>query len=232
MAYSIRWVGAGTAALALFLSAGSADAQSSTMNRGVESVHQPVVNRTDFMLDVGVGPHGLAGGEADRIAGWFDGLGLGYGDTITIDDPMGWHGGTAEDGVAAVVARYGMLIAHDAAPVTAGHPAPGTLRIVVSRATAHVDGCPDWHHTNAEYAGGSASNYGCATATNRRARSASVCPLSSAAPNSVTITSTSLRAVVTGPDNEAAIRLTLPPLAVAGNAMMDRPPLERLPART
>ena len=166
MAYSIRWVGAGTAALALFLSAGSADAQSSTMNRGVESVHQPVVNRTDFMLDVGVGPHGLAGGEADRIAGWFDGLGLGYGDTITIDDPMGWHGGTAEDGVAAVVARYGMLIAHDAAPVTAGHPAPGTLRIVVSRASAHVDGCPDWHHTNAEYAGGSASNYGCATATN------------------------------------------------------------------
>ena len=35
-------------------------------------------------------------------------------------------------------------------------------------------------------------------ATSRRARSASDCPFSSAAPNSVTMTSTSLRAVVTG----------------------------------
>jgi pilus assembly protein CpaD len=170
MAHSIRWVGAGTAALALLLSAGNAAAQSSpkttTINRSVDSVHQPVVERTDFLLDVGVGPHGLAIGEADRLAGWFDGLGLGYGDTITIDDPMGWHGGAAQDGVAAVVARYGMLIGHDAPPLTAGRPTPGTLRVVVSRATAHVDGCPDWRHTNSEYASGSATNYGCATASN------------------------------------------------------------------
>jgi len=165
MAHSIRWVGAGTAALALLLSGGSVAAQSS-INRSVESVHQPIVERTDYVLDVGVGPHGLAGGEADRLAGWFDGLGLGYGDTITLDDPMGWQGGTAQDGVAAVVARYGMLIAHDASPVTVGHPAPGTLRVVVSRATAHVEGCPDWHHANSEYASGSATNFGCATATN------------------------------------------------------------------
>ena len=165
MAHSIRWVGAGTAALALLLSAGTADAQSKA-NRGVESVHQPVVERADYMIDVGVGPHGLALGEADRLSGWFDGLSLGYGDTITLDDPMGWHGGAAQDGVAAVVARYGMLIAHDAPPVTAGHPAPGTIRIVVSRATAHVDGCPDWSHANSEYGSANASNYGCATATN------------------------------------------------------------------
>jgi len=68
MAYSIRRVGVGTAALALLLSAGSAHAQSadakSTINRSVESVHQPVVERTDFMLDVGVGPHGLNGGAS------------------------------------------------------------------------------------------------------------------------------------------------------------------------
>jgi len=169
MAHSIRRVGAGTAALVLLLSAGGAGAQptaASPINRSVESVHQPIVERTDFLFDVGVGPHGLSTGEADRLAGWFDGLGLGYGDTITIDDPMGWHGGAAEDGVAAVVARYGMLIARDAPPVTVGHPASGTLRIVVSRATAHVDGCPDWRHANSEYASSSASNYGCAAASN------------------------------------------------------------------
>jgi pilus assembly protein CpaD len=166
MAHSIRWIGAGTAALALLLAAGAGDAQSK-MNRGVESVHQPVVERTDYMIDVGVGPRGLAMGEADRLAGWFEGLGLGYGDTVTLDDPMGWRGGAAQDGVNAVVARYGMLISRDAAPVTAGRPAPGTLRVVVSRASAHVDGCPDWSHGgSAELASSSGSNYGCATATN------------------------------------------------------------------
>ncbi len=173
MAHSIRRVGAGTAALVLILSAGHAAAQSTRsaatpapINRSVETVHQPIVERTDFSLDVGVGPRGLATGEADRLAGWFDGLGLGYGDTITLDDPMGWHGGAAQDAVAAIVSRYGMLIARDAPPITAGHPAAGTLRVVVSRAVAHVDGCPDWRHANAEYAGGTASNFGCASETN------------------------------------------------------------------
>jgi pilus assembly protein CpaD len=60
-----------------------------------------------------------------------------------------------------------MLVAHDAAPVTAGHAAPGTVRIVVSRAVATVEGCPDYRHGNAaEYASSSTSNYGCATASN------------------------------------------------------------------
>ena len=48
---------------------------------------------------------------------------------------------------------------------------------------------------------------GWAMAIRRRVRSASVWPFSSAAPNSVTITSTSLRAVVTGPDSAAVMRL-------------------------
>ncbi len=167
MAHSIRWVGAGTAALALLLSAGTAGTPAAPRPTAASNrCTSRSSSATDYMLDVGVGPHGLALGEADRLTGWFDGLGLGYGDTITLDDPMGWHGGAAQDGVAAVVARYGMLIAHDAPPVTAGHPAPGTVRIVVSRATAHVDGCPDWSHANAEYGSANASNYGCATATN------------------------------------------------------------------
>src|SRR5690606_5941921 len=73
---------------------------------------------------------------------------------------------------------------------------------------------------------------GWAMAVSLRARSARSCPASSAAPYSVTMTSTSLRAVVTGPDNAAVIRLTVPPFAVAGRAMTARPPGERAPART
>ena len=63
--------------------------------------------------------------------------------------------------------RYGMLVSHDAPPITAGHPANGTLRVVVSRAVAHVEGCPDWSRGNAgEYAGATKSNFGCADASN------------------------------------------------------------------
>lgn len=167
MAHSIRRAGVASAAIALFLlGAGSALAEGGKANRGVESVHQPVVDRTDYVLDVGATPNGLNPGEADRLSGWFDGLNLGYGDTITLDDPLGSRNARAQDAVDAVVARYGMLISHDAAPITVGHAAAGTIRVVVSRAFAHVEGCPDWSHANNEYQGGNASNYGCAAAIN------------------------------------------------------------------
>lgn len=170
MAHSISTLRAATAAAALLLGAGAVQAQpgaKADINRGVDSIHQPVVSRTDYVIDVGTTPAGLAPGEADRLSGWFDGLNLGYGDTITLDDPSGWRGGAAQDAVGGVVARYGMLVSHEAAPVTAGHPSAGALRIVVSRAIARVEGCPNYSHGNApEYSGSSQSNYGCATAVN------------------------------------------------------------------
>jgi len=172
MAYSISKLRAATAVAALLLGAGAVQAQpaGAGINRGVDSVHQPVVNRTDYVLDVAATPSGLAPGEIDRLAGWFDGLGLGYGDTITLDDPSGWRGGAAQDVVGGVVARYGMLVSHEAAPVTAGHPASGALRVVVSRAIASVEGCPNYTHGNhPEYSGSTTSNYGCATALNTAA---------------------------------------------------------------
>jgi pilus assembly protein CpaD len=162
----LRQIAAASAALALLLSTGAVDAKKKEVNRSVESVHQPVVERTDYVLDLATGPRGLRLGEAERLTGWFEGLNLGYADTIMLDDPAAWHGGTAEQSVAAIVSRYGMLIAHDAPPLTVGQPAPGTLRVVVSRATAHVDGCPDWKHDNSEYAGSSGSNFGCSAAVN------------------------------------------------------------------
>ena len=42
---------------------------SGTKNRGLESVHQPVVSRTDYSFDVGTVPNGLAPGEEQRLAG-------------------------------------------------------------------------------------------------------------------------------------------------------------------
>lgn len=169
MANSNRILRAGSIALALALFAGGAvDARTSTdprYNRGLESVHQPVVSRTDFVLDVAAGPGGLAPGERERLAGWFDGLRLNYGDSVTVDRSAVWQGVAAEDAVGAVVAHYGLLVSHAGAPATAGHPAAGSVRVVVSRAVAQVEGCPDWS-TGTQYGSATASNFGCATATN------------------------------------------------------------------
>ena len=44
------------------------------VNRGVVSVHQPVVTRADYTLDVGVDANGLRYGEGRRLTAWFDSL--------------------------------------------------------------------------------------------------------------------------------------------------------------
>lgn len=135
------------------------------VNRGVESVNQPVVSRTDYAFDVQAGADGLAPGEAQRLRGWLDALRLGYGDSVAIDDPAG-TGGAARSDVAAAAAHYGLLLAGDA-PVTGAPVAPGTLRIVVSRTRAAVPSCmdnrrsvePAFDHNNT-------TDYGCSINTN------------------------------------------------------------------
>ena len=133
-------------------------------NRGLESLNQPVVSRANYTLDVASYGGGLPLPEQRRLAGWFDTLDLRYGDRIAVDDP-GASGATRE-AVAAIAARYGLLVGEDA-PVTTGQIAPGTVRIVVTRSSATVPNCPNWsaksdtNLNNATY-----SNYGCAVNSN------------------------------------------------------------------
>ena len=75
-----------------------------TLNRGVDTVYQPVVNRTDYVFDVQTMRSGLAPGEADRVAGWLSAMRLHYGDHISVDDPSR-NGGAATSQVAAIAAR-------------------------------------------------------------------------------------------------------------------------------
>ena len=134
--------------------------------RGVESAHQPQVSRTDFVFDVAASSDGaLDSSDARRLKAWFDALGLRYGDHVTV------AGGTSglpgvRDSVTEIVGRYGLLTEGEA-PVTAGDPPAGSLRVVVSRSTATVEGCPNWSDRGqADLVGGQASNYGCASAKN------------------------------------------------------------------
>ena len=53
--------------------------------RGVASVNVPVVTSADYVFDAAAPGGALAPGEGDRLNGWFQGLGLGYGDTVYVD---------------------------------------------------------------------------------------------------------------------------------------------------
>lgn len=143
------------------------------VNRGMESVHQPLVSRSDYAMDVGISPAGLAPGEEARLAGWFDTLKLGYGDRISIDDPTP-YGRTASHGaISGVAAHYGLLVSGEA-PVTDGQVPANSVRVVVSRSSARVEHCPDWDKASQpNFAGSTSSNFGCATNSNLAAMVAS-----------------------------------------------------------
>ncbi|MFT3968097.1 MAG: CpaD family pilus assembly lipoprotein [Sphingobium sp.] len=131
-------------------------------NRGLESPNQPVVQHTDFVFDATPdGYNGLSREERARIADWFDAIDLGYGDRVSIADPGSYSGSGISGAVADLVGRYGLLLA-DRAPVTVGQAPSGSVRIVVSRATAGVPGCPGWtHQQELDTQGALTGEYGC-----------------------------------------------------------------------
>ncbi len=135
-----------------------------TLNRGVESVKQPVVSRTDYIFDAQSAGNGLAPGEANRVAGWMSSMNLRYGDHVSIDDASA--GVVARKQVASIAARYGILL-DDRAPITNAPLTAGTVRVVISRMSASVPGCPDYSRNGSvEFQGSTTSNFGCATNSN------------------------------------------------------------------
>jgi pilus assembly protein CpaD len=133
-----------------------------TLNRGVDSIKQPVVTRTDYVFDAQSTTGGLAPGEADRVAGWLASMKLRYGDQVAVDDPNP-YGSQARAEIAAIVSSYGLRLA-DRAPITNAPMAAGMVRVVLSRASATVPGCPDFTRSgSSEFEGSSTSNFGCAS---------------------------------------------------------------------
>ncbi|MGK6321120.1 CpaD family pilus assembly protein [Sphingomonas sp. DT-204] len=135
-------------------------------NRGLESVHQPVVSRADYALDLAVSGDALASGERQRLAGWLASLNLRYGDRIAVDDGSREYAGGVHASVAEEAAHYGLLVGNEV-PVTVGPLTPGTARVIVSRMTASVPGCPDHNGpAGSDLNANTWSNYGCATNAN------------------------------------------------------------------
>jgi pilus assembly protein CpaD len=132
-------------------------------NTGVASVNVPVVTSADYVFDASAPDGALAPGEADRLNGWFQGLGIGYGDTIYVD---GAYADAARGQVSAIAGQYGMMVSAGA-PVTTGAVRPGSVRVVVSRRRATVPNCPNWSvASQPNYDNRTMSNFGCGVNSN------------------------------------------------------------------
>ena len=133
-------------------------------NRQLESVHQPVVERSHYSFDLTSGPGGLPASEQSRLEGWFDAMNLRYGDRVAIDDPLA--SAQTRAGVEAVAGKFGILLSAEV-PVTAGYVNPGLVRIILTRTAASVPHCPDWSaNSESNLNNATGSNYGCSVNSN------------------------------------------------------------------
>ena len=151
-------------ALALTLGLGLAGCGGMPTNTSLYSVKQPVVERTNMTLDVTTTTAGLPISEQQRLNGWFETMDLRYGDRIAIENPG--QNPAVTGAIRDLAARYGLIIS-DTAPVTPGYLQPGQARVVITRASATVPGCPDWSSkSDMNFTHGLSPNYGCATNSN------------------------------------------------------------------
>lgn len=134
-------------------------------NPSLYSMHQPVVQRTDFVIDLQVSGDSVAPSELQRLDAWLQSIDAGYADRISVDEAPGYESPAARGDIAGVAARYGLLLS-EGAPVLNGTVDPGSIRVIASRATAHVPGCPDWAENGSMPTTNTSSNFGCATNAN------------------------------------------------------------------
>jgi pilus assembly protein CpaD len=147
-------------ALALGLGLGLAGCGGMPENTSLYSVKQPVVERTNMVLDVNTNTAGLPISEQQRLNGWFETMNLRYGDRVAIENPG--QNPAVTSAIRDLAARYGLMIS-DTAPVTPGYLQPGQARVVITRSTANVPGCPDWSaKSDMNYTNGTSPGYGCA----------------------------------------------------------------------
>lgn len=133
-------------------------------NPTLYSTKQPVIERTNLTFDVSTSYDGLPIAEQARLDDWFEAMDLRYGDRLSLDDPGA--SAATRDAVGKLAAKHGILLAKGA-PDTTGYVAPGQARVVITRSTASVPGCPDWSTaSDINYGNGTYSNYGCATNAN------------------------------------------------------------------
>lgn len=166
-------------------------------NRGLDSVHQPVVTNSVYQFDVAASGGELPPSEQGRLQGWLDAMGVRYGDRVAVEDPSLYGSSAAQATIRTMVERRGLLLSQDV-PVTTGAVPEGHLRVVITRASAHVPGCPDWSsQSSININNATSSNYGCATNSNLAAMVADPNDLIKGASNDRSDPAASTRAIKT-----------------------------------
>jgi|GWRWMinimDraft_5_1066013.scaffolds.fasta_scaffold24385_2 pilus assembly protein CpaD len=135
-------------------------------NTSMYSVHQPVVERTNFAIDLGLDGGGIASADQRRLNEWMEALQIGYGDRVSVDYGGGYESPAVASAISSAAANYGVLVS-DETPVTDGAIASGNVRVVVTRSKATVPTCPDWSTSgDSNFNSSNHSNHGCATNSN------------------------------------------------------------------
>ena len=137
---------------------------SAANNTSVYSLHQPVVEHTNYVFDVNAQGDRVSQAELDRLAAWFESIELRYGDKLSLDDG-GAHSAGARADIARLLGEYGLAL-EPGAPVTQGTVPQGAVRVVASRSSASVPGCPEWGDPGIDSPVRTGTNYGCATNSN------------------------------------------------------------------
>jgi pilus assembly protein CpaD len=155
---------AGRLILAAALGLGLAGCGGMANNNTLYSTKQPIVDRQNFTLDVNTIQNGLPVSEQARLNGWFEAMDLRYGDRVAIEDPGANPAVT--NAVNDLAGRYGIIVSNTA-PTTSGFLQPGQARVVITRSSAYVPGCPDWSkQSDMNYLNATSPGYGCATNSN------------------------------------------------------------------
>lgn len=156
-----------TGAVVIALSVGITGCAGSSLadaNPSLNSIRQPVVERSNFTLDVDTSRAGLSISEQQRLNGWFETMDLRYGDRISIEDPS--SNPAVTDAVNELAGRYGLIV-DGMAPATSGLLSAGQARIVLTRSSASVPDCPNWsNQSDRNFKNETSSNYGCANNSN------------------------------------------------------------------
>lgn len=156
-----------TSAFALSLGLALAGCGGMPTNPSLYSTKQAVVERTNYTFDVATNSNGLAIHEQQRLNGWFEAMDLRYGDRVAIEDPSA--NPAVANAVNDLAGRYGLMVT-GTAPATTGYLEPGQARIVITRSTASVPGCPDWSaNSDMNYYNATSPGYGCAVNSNMAA---------------------------------------------------------------
>jgi len=152
--------------LSALLAVSAALAACGPVNQGVSTVKTPQFQTKSLSIDIKFVGDEIGPMQAAALQEFLASANLGYGDRVSLDDPMAQGADVRRAAVGEIVGRFGLLLA-DAGPVLPGRLPAGMVRLVIERSVANVPDCPDWRRpSNFELAASTSSNFGCATQSN------------------------------------------------------------------